>query len=248
MTADPARRTPRAKAIIRPYRPDDRQAVRDICVRTAFRNKGATKLFEDAELFADFGTKYYTDQTPEEIRIVDLDGEVIGYFFGAPDYHAHLKAMQRIVPVILAKALWRWMRGRYKKPETMRYLRHLVFNGAKEAPKVDFRKYPATYHCNITRKGFGAQYYTTMVLDYLDRLEARGITGIHGFITEPEGTGPYQRFEAGSPRLGDEKEIKRTYLFQAVLGDTTPMVNHVTAFQVKDYRLFIQWLRDTKGM
>ncbi|MBV0912349.1 hypothetical protein [Anianabacter salinae] len=247
MAARPARAAA-ADAIIRPYRPEDRAAVRAICCKTAFRNMGAAKLFEDEELFADFGTLYYTDQTPEEIRVVEKDGEVIGYFFGAPDHAAHLRAMRRIVPRIVLTALWRWLRGRYKRPQTMRYLRHLVLNGGKEAPRVDFALFPATYHCNITRKGAGGRYYTTMLLDYLDRLEARGITGIHGFITEPEGTGIYQRFSEQQDAVIEEWDFRSTDLFKVVLGDDRPMVNHVAGATIPEFRKFALWLRDVKGM
>ncbi len=245
MTAKAKRRP---TGTIRPYRPEDRDAVREICVRTAFRNMGAGKLFEDEELYADFGTLYYTDHIPEEVRVVEQDGAIIGYFFGDPDHAAQFRAMRWIVPKIVLKALWRWARGRYEKPETMRYLRHLILNGAKEAPRVDFDRFPATYHCNITRKGFGGQYYTTMLLDYLDRLEARGINGIHGFITEPEGKGIYQRFTELVPAEVEQTDLRRTQLFEAVLGDETPMVNYVIATSTGEFRKFTHWLRDTKGM
>ena len=55
--------TPRAT--IRPYRPADRETVREICRRTAYRNLGYAAVFEDGELFADYWTRYYTDFEPE---------------------------------------------------------------------------------------------------------------------------------------------------------------------------------------
>jgi hypothetical protein len=244
------RRNPSATGTgtIRPYTPADRTAVRDICCRTAFRNMGSDRLFEDRELFADYSTKFYTDVTPGEVRIVEKDGEVIGYFLGAPDPWAHRRYMTRLVPKILLTALWRWLRGQYKKPETIRFLRHLVLKAPKEAPYVDFDKYPATFHCNITRKGARGQFYSTMVLCYLDRLEAKGIKGIHGFITEPEGKGIYQHFEQVAPNAGNAWDKKRTRMFEAVTGDTTPMINHVKGASTADFRTFILWLRDTKGL
>ena len=53
-----------AAAEIRAYRPEDRDAVRAICCLTAFRNLGAAAMLDDAELFADYWSGYYTDHEP----------------------------------------------------------------------------------------------------------------------------------------------------------------------------------------
>ena len=58
-----------AGAIIRAYRPSDRDAVRDIACRTAFRNRGFESLVPDAELFADYWTRYYTDYEPRLLLV-----------------------------------------------------------------------------------------------------------------------------------------------------------------------------------
>ena len=68
----------RAEAVIRPYRAADRDAVRAINIRTAYRNKGAEWLFEDTEVHADYWTRFYTDIRPGDTRIVEIGGEVVG--------------------------------------------------------------------------------------------------------------------------------------------------------------------------
>jgi len=103
--------------LIRKLEPRDRAAVRDICCRTAFRNAGSDKFFEDREIHADYWTSYYTDYHPQESWVIERGTEVIGYFFGASDYDHFFRTMSRkIVPKGAAKALWRLALGRYKQP------------------------------------------------------------------------------------------------------------------------------------
>ncbi|PRX37849.1 hypothetical protein SAMN05216257_105186 [Meinhardsimonia xiamenensis] len=247
----PGARAARRRGLIRPLEPRDRAAVREIACRTAFRNMGAARMFEDLELHADYWTAYYTDHYPEDSRVIEQEGRVIGYFFGCPD-HAHFTRVmaRRIVPRVVGKALWRLATRQYKQPQTGRYLRHMLLHGAREAPRIPYAQYPATYHCNILREGYGQGYYTELVLDYLDRLEARGITGIHGHITEPAGSrGVWHRFAKEVPGVRVAAFDERpTRLFEVVLGETTPMVNRAWAFSIADYRAATTWLRETKGL
>lgn len=230
---------------IRPYAAADRPAVREICCRTAFRNAGSDRFFEDREVFADFGTRYYTDYRPEDVVIVEQEGEVIGYLLGCFDHAHYLRVMAwRIVPACIARALWRLASRRYRQPQTRAYLRHMILRGGVEAPPVDTRKYPAHYHCNILRKGYGQGLYTQLVLEFLDRLEARGVTALHGNITESAEGGAWEALSATCP---DGEAVYRaevaTQMFQAVTGDMRPMVNRVWGESVERYRIWITWLR-----
>lgn len=246
-TASKARR---ARGVIRKLEPRDRAAVRDICCRTAFRNMGSDRFFEDRELHADYWTAYYTDHHPQESWVIEQEGRVIGYFLGCSDQSHFLRVMTRkIVPRVAAKALWRLATRRYRKPETGRYLWHMLTRGAREAPRIDFRKFPAHYHCNILREGYGHGYYTQLTLMFLDHLESIGVTHLHGFITEPLGSGGWQKFadryKAGSADVTVEVP---TTLFRTVIGDDRPMVNRAWGMPVADYRTWIEWLRDTRNL
>lgn len=235
----------RKRGMIRRLEPRDRQAVRDICCRTAFRNMGSDRFFEDRELHADYWTAFYTDHHPHESWVVEQNGRVIGYFFGCSDHARFHRVMsRRIVPRVLVKALWRLATGRYRKPETRRYLWHQISRGPREAPGMDFRKYPAHYHCNILREGYGQRYYTELVLMFLDHLESIGVTHLHGFITEPADTGGWQKFvDRFDAPFNITREVPST-LFRAVVGDTRPMVNRAWGMPVAGYRDWIIWLRD----
>jgi hypothetical protein len=247
---DRSGRKPKVPGTIRLYSPHDREAVREICCRTAFRNAGCEKMFEDRELHADYWTRYYTDFTPEQTWVVEEEGRVIGYFFGCTNTRAYTRAMAlRIVPPMVVRALWRLATGRYKKPETRAYLWHMLRHGASEAPEVDFTRYPAHFHCNVLRQGIGKGYYTSLVLAFLDRLETQGIERLHGFLTEEaEGSAWHKvgrAFMEAHPQIRFETvSEKPTRLFQAVLGLQTPMVNRGWGMRVADYRRYVQFLRD----
>lgn len=98
MTEARSRRKPQL-GTIRPLELRDREAVRDICRKTAFRNMGSNRFFEDREVHADYWTRYYTDFRPWESWVVEQDGEVIGYFFGCSDQAHFIRTMTlRILP------------------------------------------------------------------------------------------------------------------------------------------------------
>lgn len=245
MTESRSRRTPHL-GTIRPLEPRDREAVRDICRKTAFRNMGSDRFFEDREVHADYWTRYYTDFRPWESWVVEQDSEVIGYFFGCSDQAHYVRTMAlRILPSCLLRVLWRWATGQYKRVETRRYVRHMLLKGPKEAPKIDYARYPAHYHCNILRKGYGQGYYTQLTLMFLDLLEAKGVIRLHGHITEPVDSGIWQsfalRYDAASADVTDEVP---TTLFANVIGDQRPMVNRVWGISVANYRGWIEWLRE----
>ncbi|MEL7026484.1 MAG: hypothetical protein AAGO57_04530, partial [Pseudomonadota bacterium] len=182
--------------VIRNYRPEDRDAVRKICCDTAYRNKGAELFFEDREIHADYWSSYYTDVTPEEVRIVEVDGQIVGYFFGCPDTSTYRRYMAwRIVPSCVLRGLWRLATGRYKNPVSKRYLWFMITKAPAEEAPLDVKEFPAHFHCNITDAGRGLNLYTNMTLQFIDRLEAAGITKMHGHITEPAKRGICDIFE-----------------------------------------------------
>jgi len=233
-------------ATIRPFRPDDRQAVRDICCRTAYRNRGCEVIFEDRELHADYWTKYYTDYAPEASWVIEQDGSIIGYFLGSTDQKKFLRIMsRRIVPRYISTALWRLVTRQYKKPQSGRYLLWLFLKSWREAPEISYGAYPAHYHCNILRAGYGRGYYTTLTLMFLDHLEEHGIMALHGHITEHKDKGIWDRFgNSFQVEHADFFSEKPSSLFRFVTGKDDEMVNRAWGIQTYKYRIWILWLRE----
>ncbi|MCX7869289.1 MAG: hypothetical protein N2322_04990, partial [Terrimicrobiaceae bacterium] len=69
--------------LVRPYRPEDRAAVRALCCDTGYLGKPIDPVFEDRELFADYLTSYYTDFEPESCFVLEQGGKVKGYLLGS---------------------------------------------------------------------------------------------------------------------------------------------------------------------
>lgn len=239
-------RSREATGTIRPYVAADREAVRDISRRTAYRNRGSSAVFEDDELFADFWTRYYTDYEPESCLVVEEDGRVIGYLLGTVDARRHQSVMaRRIVPSVLARAFWRLATFQYRKASTRQMLWWLVSRGWKEAPHIPFDRYPAHYHCNVLREGYGKGYYSAMALKFLDRMEVLGVPALHGQVEEAETGGPWwQMTKAYADLHGrtlEHFDEKPSTFQNVVLGSDKKLVNRAFGATVKDYRDWLVW-------
>src|SRR5512135_4682 len=68
--------------IIRKYRPEDREAVREISWNTADQGRTVDLYFHDHEAVADVLTRYYTDWEPDALWVAECDGRVVGYLTG----------------------------------------------------------------------------------------------------------------------------------------------------------------------
>ncbi len=59
---------------IRPFRPEDRPAVREICAATGLLGDDIRRLFPEPDFFADLFTSYYTDLEPESCLVAEDPG------------------------------------------------------------------------------------------------------------------------------------------------------------------------------
>lgn len=91
------------KVLVRPYRPDDREAVRRLCFDTGDIGRPADSFFPDRELFADLITTYYTDHEPGSLWVAEKRGRVVGYLTGCLDDH---RAARVSAVSVFPRALW----------------------------------------------------------------------------------------------------------------------------------------------
>lgn len=76
---------------IRPYRPADRRAVYDICVRTADAGDDARGHYSTDDLMGDLFAGPYLQLEPELAFVVDDGGETVGYVLGTADTAAFVR-------------------------------------------------------------------------------------------------------------------------------------------------------------
>jgi hypothetical protein len=236
-----------ADVAVRAYRPGDRQIIRDICCRTAFRNLGLSAMLDDPELFGDYWTAYYTDYEPESILVAETEGKVIAYLTGCTSTRRHVRIMAvRIVPRVLARLAARTALGRYRnQPRVGAFLRWLVLRSWREAPPVDIAAYPAHCHVNVCREGHGRGLLSALSLQFLDILDARGLTHLHAPALDRKERGPWERLFAGFRRSHPDVPLAQwdrdSTLGRAVLGLEWDLTNRAWGFRVDHGRAVFRW-------
>ncbi|NUR28660.1 MAG: GNAT family N-acetyltransferase [Catenulispora sp.] len=70
---------------VRLYRPEDRDAVYDICIRTAADGGDARELYRDHDLLPDMFAGPYTVLEPDLAFVLDDGGRAVGYVVGTSD-------------------------------------------------------------------------------------------------------------------------------------------------------------------
>ena len=164
---------------VRPYRLEDRAAIRNICYATGLLGNPITALVPDQELFADLWTAAYTDGFPELALVATLEGETIGYIFGIADARA-LSAvyLRRVLPLVLGRLL----RGQYRSWRTsLPHLFRLALEPAMHAPVAQF---PAHLHINLLESARGHGLGRRLLEHFLTQLEARGVPGVQLSTTD----------------------------------------------------------------
>jgi hypothetical protein len=123
----------KARHLIRPYRPEDRSALRAICADTGFLGKPIDPVFEDRELFADYLTSYYTDAEPESTYVCEFDGQVKGYLMGSrfPKRKSRFEAW--LLPKLVARGVWRYFMRPYNAA-SRKYVRWILTQARQEQP------------------------------------------------------------------------------------------------------------------
>ncbi|MDX3071315.1 GNAT family N-acetyltransferase [Streptomyces sp. NPDC088354] len=80
-----------SRAAIRPYRPEDRADLYDVCVRTGHEGGDARALYADQDLLPDIFAGPYAHLEPDLAFVVDDGTRVVGYVVGAADTAAFVR-------------------------------------------------------------------------------------------------------------------------------------------------------------
>jgi len=83
--------SPVAAVTIRTYRDEDRAAIGRICLRTGDSGGDATGKFFSDDLLPWIYAYPYVDYERESCRVVEVDGEVVGYIIGVADVRAFVQ-------------------------------------------------------------------------------------------------------------------------------------------------------------
>ena len=161
---------------IRNVRTDDRDAVYDICLRTADAGDDGTHLYSDPLLPGHVWAGAYVALEPEHgFVVVGDDGEAIGYVLGAVD--------SRAFEAVLERAWWPALRAQYRLDEAAtspadRIARHLIHHPAR-ADETLVADFPSHLHIDLLPAAQGRGDGRRLVARLLDALRADGSRGVH---------------------------------------------------------------------
>lgn len=192
-----------ASAVIRPYRREDRAAVRRLYCDTAFRGCPIDPYLPDRELFADAMTAYYTDQEPERCLVLTVDDRLAGILLATLDAAHWRKALlRRYGHPLLAAGLRRcaaWARPSRRLLSTL--IRENLVGRMSEV--IAAPEYPGRLHVALG-SAWRARGLGRPLLDQsLALLRSGGARGVHSWVFR-EDEASVRFFErAGFRRLGE---------------------------------------------
>ncbi|PRB11778.1 GNAT family N-acetyltransferase [Microbacterium sp. MYb62] len=178
---------------IRPYRPTDRAALYDICVKTADAGADATGILSDDSLWGDLFAVPYAERHPDLAWVVESDDErTIGYIVATDDTDAFYTWFR--------DEWWPTLEGRYPRPsEVISREDRMIDYGYSRAPGIEPNTvgHPAHLHIDLLAEtqgqGLGRQLMGTLFAE----LTGRGVRGLHLGI-DPDNAGAAAFYE----RLG----------------------------------------------
>jgi len=169
---------------IRQYRPEDEDAVLEICADTGFLGEPVDKIFSDRELFVSIVRGYYLRKEPQHTFVAEVDKKVVGYITGSLNQHINLSMFKHgIVPVILA--IIKQLSGRYRKnPQNKKFIWWILTKALFQTPKNP--KHAVHAHFNIKKgyrhSGIGNALIKTTIIQLSPKLLAKKINRLYGIV------------------------------------------------------------------
>jgi ribosomal protein S18 acetylase RimI-like enzyme len=160
---------------IRPYRPGDREAVADVCIRTADAGEDATGKYPDPYLLPVIFALPYVEFEPELCFVVDDGERAVGYVLGTADTASFVARFRREwLPAVA---------GRYPPPngpvrtaeDGMRKLLH----DPERMLLPEVADHPAHLHIDLLPSHQGAGWGRRLMTGFLTALGRAGVERVH---------------------------------------------------------------------
>jgi ribosomal protein S18 acetylase RimI-like enzyme len=161
---------------IRPYRSEDRPAIRRIVFETGYMGEPADGYWRDAESFAEIWSGYYTDCEPESAFVAVESGAVLGYLLGCVD-------SRRAPGPRAATPRQAWRRQLPLRPGTAGFFWRALADALREpdVPSGDLSdpRFPSHLHIDLLPAARGRGAGRRLMEAWLARLRAVGSPGCH---------------------------------------------------------------------
>ncbi|MFH9670790.1 GNAT family N-acetyltransferase [Streptomyces sp. NPDC017405] len=173
--------TPHPYPVIRPYRPADRDAVADVCVRTAHAGGDSRAIYPDLRLLPSIFAEPYCHFDPDLAFVLDDGtGRAVGYLLGTADTGRFVEQFRRDWIPRLA--------DRYPRPagpprtpaEEMIHLLH----HPERMLVPELAGYPAHLHIDLLPRWQGQGHGRRLLHTFLRALRGQGVQAVHlGMVT-----------------------------------------------------------------
>jgi GNAT superfamily N-acetyltransferase len=195
-----------SRQVVRPYRREDRDAIRKICADTGFLGEPIDPVFEDRELFADYLTAYYTDVEPESTFVCLHDGEVKGYIMGSrfPKRKARYERLH--VPLLALRGAWRYLARPYNAA-SRRYVRWILTQARHEVPFTPPDM--AHFHFNVLPEARGVGAMREFINVFFAYLTAHGEKQVYGQVVSFGTRRSERMFARYGFRVVDQREVTK---------------------------------------
>lgn len=161
---------------IRPYHPADRDAMYEVCVRTADVGRDATGVFTDDRLWGDIFAVPYVERHPDLCWVVEADdGRTIGYVVATDDTEAF--------ETWFRDQWWPSVAGRYPLSGRAEPTRQdgMIGYASRRGPGRERHagEYPAHLHIDLLPETQGQGVGRRLIETLFAELRRRGVAGLH---------------------------------------------------------------------
>jgi ribosomal protein S18 acetylase RimI-like enzyme len=170
--------------LIRSFKSEDRQVIRQIACDTADMGEPVENFFGDREVVGDLLTRYYTDYEPKSLWVAEYEGKVIGYLTGCLNTRHYFRVMVwSLLPRIVIKSI---LRGVFLRQDTLRLFKSAIrtgwLGGFRRLIPVD--KYPAHLHINVQKDFRNQNVGKCLVERFIEQVKRARLPGIHLAVHE----------------------------------------------------------------
>jgi ribosomal protein S18 acetylase RimI-like enzyme len=169
-----------SQPLVRPYRPEDRAALYDVCVRTAHEGGDSRHIYPDLDLMPSIFAAPYAHLEPDLTFVLDNGERAVGYILGTADTAAFVKAYRTSWLPTLAV--------RYPAPDgppaTPAEAMIALMHKPERMLRPELAAYPAHLHIDLLpayqRQGHGH----TLMRTFLSALRHKHVPAVHlGMVT-----------------------------------------------------------------
>jgi GNAT superfamily N-acetyltransferase len=161
---------------VRPYRPEDRAALDEICIRTAHMGQDSRPVYADPGIFPVIFAAPYVHLEPELAFVLDDgEGQAVGYILGTADTPRFVEDFRTKWLPLVADRYPQPHRPPLTPDDAMIPLLH--HPERMLVPEV--AAYPAHLHIDLLPAWQGRGYGRALMRAFLQALRDRGVAAVH---------------------------------------------------------------------